>query len=107
MGALVLSSRIEQSLAVLAEVWSRRPIIGAIRSQAERSVAGRLRLRPQTVHDKLVRQLGLACQDLDNRIAQWLGGDPVPLRSSLLARAITPADREAILELLGQAGTPL
>lgn len=98
----MLSKRVEQTLEVLADVLSRRPTIGVIRSRAVRKAAKKFGVRPQTVHDKIVRQLWPSVKnavELDVMIALCWGGDGTALYQAVLARAVTDDDRAAIDEL--------
>ena len=94
-----MSARIDQIVDVLQEIWYRQAALGIFRERAVPVVAQRRGVDPRTIHDKLVRQLGpqvRQARDFDRLVGRWLGGDRDPLRQTLLAHAITPADREHI-----------
>ena len=94
-----MSARVDQIVQVLEEMWRRQALLGAFRERTVPLVAKRLGVEAKTVHDKLVRQLGpqvKESRDFDRLVARWLGGDPQPLHSVLVAQAITEDDRERI-----------
>ncbi|HLA91411.1 MAG TPA: hypothetical protein VJL28_13375 [Gemmatimonadaceae bacterium] len=94
-----MSARISQTVEVLEEMWHWQAILGKFRERAVPVVAKRHGVNANTVHDKLVRQLAPQVKnapDFDRLVARWLGGDPKPLRSALLAHAVGVADRQRI-----------
>jgi hypothetical protein len=91
-----MSARIDQTVEVLEEMWHWQAILGKFRERAVPVVAKRHDVNPNTVHDKLVRQLAPQVKDaigFDRLVARWLGGDPKPLRAALLAHAVGETDR--------------
>jgi hypothetical protein len=94
-----MSARIEQVVEVLEEMWHWQAILGKFRERAVPVVAKRHGVAENTVHDKLVRQLAPHVSDaasFDRLVARWLGGNPQPLRSALLAHTASDADRVRI-----------
>ncbi|MBI2988617.1 MAG: hypothetical protein HYY45_17790 [Deltaproteobacteria bacterium] len=94
-----MSARVDQIVQVLEEMWRRQALLGAFRERTVKLIARRLGVHPNTVHDKLVRQLGpqvKEARDFDRLVARWLGGDAQPLRSALLEHAVSEDDRERI-----------
>jgi hypothetical protein len=94
-----MSTRVDQIVAVLEEVWIRRALLGVFRERAVPVVAERFGVEPSTVHDKLVRQLGpdvATAVDFDRLLVRWLGGDGEPLRQVLLRHALDRSDEMRI-----------
>ena len=94
-----MSSRIDQTLAVLHEITIRQAYLASMRRRAVVEVAKQFGLRPETVADKLVRQQSPDVQDVrafDRLVALWLGGCDRPLLSVLLAHAVSADDRTSI-----------
>jgi hypothetical protein len=94
-----MSARIEQTVEVLEEMWHWQAILGKFRERAVPVVAKRHNVNPNTIHDKLVRQLAPHVKDavgFDRLVARWLGGDHKPLRTALLAHAVDEADRSRV-----------
>ena len=95
-----MTSRIQEILEVLHEIWIRRPAIRAIRSRATREVASRHKIRPASVHTKFARELEPEVGSLDafdNLVMLWMGGDCERLKEALSCHGDS-ADRKAIDE---------
>jgi hypothetical protein len=92
-----MKARTDQTLEVLDLIWRRRSAIAIFRVDAEKEVARARGIEPETVHDKLVRQLGPAVANsahFDRLIARWLGGDPAPLRQAIGGRVHGSIDEQ-------------